>query len=62
MHLVHPRRTLTASVAASLLTAGGLIGGPAYAAPPTTPFVSEIHYDNDGTDVDEFVEVGRIRG
>src|SRR5689334_12450659 len=27
------------------------------AAPPTTPFISEIHYDNTGTDTGEFVEV-----
>ena len=27
------------------------------AAEPTTPFISEIHYDNAGADVDEFVEV-----
>jgi len=30
---------------------------PAQAAPPTTPFLSEIHYDNDGVDTGEFVEV-----
>ncbi|KGH46660.1 endonuclease [Modestobacter caceresii] len=29
----------------------------AVAAPPTTPFISEIHYDNVSTDVGEFVEV-----
>ena len=57
MHLNHPRRTLAASVAACLLIAGALTSGPANAAAPTTPFVSEIHYDNDGPDVDEFVEV-----
>ena len=57
MHLIHPRRTLAAFLAACLLIAGALTSGPAYAAVPTTPFVSEIHYDNDGADVDEFVEV-----
>ena len=57
MHLIHPRRTLAGVLAASLLIVGALVSGPAYAAVPTTPFVSEIHYDNDGTDVDEFVEV-----
>ena len=37
----------------------GLVGLPAVAqaAAPTTPFISEIHYDNTGTDVGEFVEV-----
>ncbi|SFF31655.1 ExeM/NucH family extracellular endonuclease [Blastococcus tunisiensis] len=29
----------------------------ALAAPPTTPFISEIHYDNTGADTEEFVEV-----
>ena len=29
----------------------------AHAAPPTSPFVSELHYDNAGTDAGEFVEV-----
>ena len=57
MHLIHPRRTLAGILATSLLIVGALLSGPAYAAVPTTPFVSEIHYDNDGTDVDEFVEV-----
>ncbi|HJX44177.1 MAG TPA: endonuclease, partial [Geodermatophilus sp.] len=33
------------------------IPGVASAAPPTTPFVSEIHYDDAGTDTGEFVEV-----
>jgi predicted extracellular nuclease len=31
--------------------------GLAQAAPPTAPFISEIHYDDAGTDDDEFVEV-----
>ena len=30
---------------------------PASAAAPTSPYISEIHYDNDGTDTGEFVEV-----
>ena len=30
---------------------------PAHAAPPTTPFLAEVHYDNSGTDAGEFVEV-----
>ncbi|NEK86345.1 ExeM/NucH family extracellular endonuclease [Blastococcus saxobsidens] len=29
----------------------------AFAAPPSAPFISEIHYDNTGGDVGEFVEV-----
>jgi predicted extracellular nuclease len=49
------RRAALGSVAASV----ALVGLPAVAtaAPPTTPFISEIHYDNAGGDVDEFVEV-----
>jgi predicted extracellular nuclease len=38
----------------------GVVGLPATAASaaaPTTPFLSEIHYDNAGTDAGEFVEV-----
>ena len=54
-----PRRRWTvlgvAALAATIAVAGGPV--PAGAAPPTTPFISEIHYDNDGTDTDEFVEV-----
>ncbi|MGY2003025.1 ExeM/NucH family extracellular endonuclease [Blastococcus sp. SYSU DS1024] len=42
-------------VAVSLTTLG--LPSLAQAAPPTGPFVSEIHYDNAGTDVGEFVEV-----
>ncbi len=45
---------LTAT-AALMVTAVGIT--PAAAAPPTTPFISEIHYDNAGTDTGEFVEV-----
>lgn len=35
----------------------GLPAASAQAASPTTPFISEIHYDNAGADVGEFVEV-----
>jgi predicted extracellular nuclease len=36
-----------------------MVGLPAVAeaAPPTAPFISEIHYDDAGADADEFVEV-----
>src|SRR5688572_27982597 len=50
------RRAALGSLAASL----GVVGLPAAvasAAKPTAPFISEIHYDNASTDVDEFVEV-----
>jgi predicted extracellular nuclease len=48
------RRAALGTAAASL----AVVGLPAVAsAAPTTPFVSEIHYDNAGADVDEFVEV-----
>ncbi|MDQ4138816.1 MAG: ExeM/NucH family extracellular endonuclease, partial [Actinomycetota bacterium] len=41
---------------ASLALTGLPVVG-ASAAPPTTPFISEIHYDNAGADAGEFVEV-----
>ncbi|MGY1837647.1 ExeM/NucH family extracellular endonuclease [Blastococcus sp. SYSU DS0510] len=49
------RRTALGTLAASV----AVVGLPAFAqaAPPTTPFVSELHYDNAGTDTGEFVEV-----
>ncbi|MCZ2861208.1 ExeM/NucH family extracellular endonuclease [Blastococcus sp. VKM Ac-2987] len=49
------RRTALGTLAASV----AVVGIPAFAqaAPPTTPFISELHYDNAGADVDEFVEV-----
>ena len=50
------RRALLALGTALGLTAAGLTM-PSYAAPPTTPYIAEIHYDNDGTDAGEFVEV-----
>jgi hypothetical protein len=30
---------------------------PPGAGPPSPPWINELHYDNDGTDLDEFVEV-----
>ncbi|WP_432496376.1 ExeM/NucH family extracellular endonuclease [Kineococcus gypseus] len=44
-------------VAGAALTALGLPVATASAAAPSTPFISEIHYDNTGTDTGEFVEV-----
>jgi predicted extracellular nuclease len=49
------RRAVLGSVAASVAVVG--LPAMAQAAPPTTPFISEIHYDNAGTDVGEFIEV-----
>ena len=48
-------RAALGTAAASLAVVG--IPGVASAAPPTTPFVSEIHYDDAGSDTGEFVEV-----
>ncbi len=48
-------RAALGTTAVSLAVVG--LPGIASAAPPTTPFISEIHYDNAGADVDEFVEV-----
>ncbi|MGY1987475.1 ExeM/NucH family extracellular endonuclease [Blastococcus sp. SYSU DS0669] len=49
------RRTALGTLAASV----AVVGLPAFgqAAPSTTPFISELHYDNAGTDTGEFVEV-----
>ena len=49
------RRTALGTLAASVAVVG--VPAVAHAAAPTTPFISEIHYDNASTDVDEFVEV-----
>jgi predicted extracellular nuclease len=59
---MHPRRTSAALGAALALSATGFVVLPgltaaSYAAPPTTPYISEIHYDNTGTDTGEVVEV-----
>ena len=43
--------------AVTSLALAGLPGVGAAAAPPTAPYISEIHYDNDGGDSGEFVEV-----
>ncbi|GAB2581423.1 multifunctional nuclease/2',3'-cyclic-nucleotide 2'-phosphodiesterase/5'-nucleotidase/3'-nucleotidase [Paractinoplanes abujensis] len=49
---------LRAIGAAALATAIGVsLAGPAVAAAPGDPFISEIHYDNAGTDTGEAVEV-----
>ncbi|SDS94104.1 hypothetical protein SAMN04488543_2690 [Friedmanniella luteola] len=52
-----PRRLLAGSLAAAVVSAGALVALPADAAVPTSPFLSELHYDNAGTDAGEFVEV-----
>ncbi len=49
------RRAALGTVAASVAVVG--LPTTAQAAAPTTPFISEIHYDNAGTDAGEFVEV-----
>ena len=49
---------LSAACVAVATAAGTLVAAPAAtAAEPTAPFISEIHYDNAGTDIGEFVEV-----
>ncbi|MDQ1619793.1 MAG: uncharacterized protein QOE19_2362 [Actinomycetota bacterium] len=45
------------SVVAAIAASSLLSAATATAAPPTAPFISEIHYDNGGADVGEFVEV-----
>ncbi len=49
------RRTALGTLAASVAAVG--LPTLAQAAPPTSPFISEIHYDDAGTDTGEFVEV-----
>ncbi|SFT71969.1 hypothetical protein SAMN05660657_02597 [Geodermatophilus amargosae] len=49
------RRAVLGAAAVSAAVVG--LPATASAAPPTTPFISEIHYDNAGADADEFVEV-----
>ncbi|MCZ2839987.1 ExeM/NucH family extracellular endonuclease [Modestobacter sp. VKM Ac-2985] len=52
------RRAALGAAAASAAVLGVVaVPAVAAAAPPTAPFVSEVHYDNDGTDTGEFVEV-----
>ncbi|ABS05078.1 ExeM/NucH family extracellular endonuclease [Kineococcus radiotolerans] len=53
------RRAAVGAAAVSLTALGlpAIAAAPASAAAPTTPFVSELHYDNAGTDSGEFVEV-----
>ncbi len=52
------RRTVLASTAA-VAAAVAAVAAPtaASAAPPSAPYISEIHYDDAGTDTGEFVEV-----
>ena len=57
MPLSRPRQLVAGSLAAAVVSAGALVTLPAVAAAPSTPFISEIHYDNTGTDAGEFVEV-----
>jgi len=54
------RRAVLGSLAASVAVVG--LPGFAAAIPPTTPFISEFHYDNAGTDTGEFIEVEFPRG
>ena len=60
VRLGSPRALARRAVLGSLAVSVGVVGLPAafaQAAPPTAPFISEIHYDNSGADVGEFVEV-----
>ena len=51
------RAALGAAAASAAVLAAVAVPAVAAAAPPTTPFISEIHYDNAGADTGEFVEV-----
>ena len=52
-------RATTRGAAVVAASATAVLGLPAlaHAAPPAAPYISEIHYDNTGTDAGEFVEV-----
>ncbi len=50
-------RTLQALGALTAIATIMTLGGPVAAAEPTAPFLSEIHYDNVGTDTGEALEV-----
>jgi hypothetical protein len=55
-----PTHRLVALIAMMALLSGLLVAGPAPASAlqaPGTTFISEIHYDNASTDVNEFVEI-----
>ena len=52
-----PACVRSAALGAALACLAVVPAVPASAAAPTTPFLSEIHYDNAGTDAGEFVEV-----
>jgi predicted extracellular nuclease len=53
-----PSRSVAALAATAFAVTGLATSVPgAGAAPPTTPFVAELHYDNAGTDAGELVEV-----
>jgi uncharacterized protein len=51
------RGALGAAAVSAAVLAAVAVPAVASAAPPSTPFVSELHYDNTGTDAGEFVEV-----
>jgi predicted extracellular nuclease len=60
MRSAQPRRraaTVLSILAATSMTLAVLPALGASAAPPTQPFIAELHYDNTGADVGEFVEV-----
>jgi predicted extracellular nuclease len=60
MRSAQPRRRTVAAlaiVATASMTLAVLPALGASAAPPTQPFIAELHYDNTGADVGEFVEV-----
>ena len=61
-----PQRRFWAAIAAAVALVSTLLVGPApasgFSEPGTQVFVNEIHYDNDGTDVGEFVEIAGPAG
>jgi len=61
-----PSRAVLAGIVSTLLAAGGLaMPATSAAAVPhddSTVFVNELHYDNDGTDAGEFVEIAGPAG
>ena len=57
-----PSRAVVCVVLALAMLVAGAPAGPPPARAATPVFVNELHYDNDGTDADEFVEIAAPAG
>lgn len=48
---------MRAAIITGLVVVGSFLCGNAVAVPILSPFINELHYDNTGPDIDEFVEI-----